>query len=140
LVAGEEAEGARAEERTTPASMPAPLTTALPLASAAQLVVRSNGAVLGNGAAAEEAEEEAEDEVEEEAVVEAAEEAAEAAAGGAFQFHQCSASRIARRVSACVNCIRRTAWPKKLPTPPPSTAQSMGEGGERGGRDAIQTE
>ena len=77
------AEGARAELSTTPASMPVPLTTALPLASAAQLVVRSNGAVLGNGVAAVEA--------------------AEAAAGGAF--HQCSAFRIARRVSACVNCM-----------------------------------
>ena len=99
------AEGARAEESTTPASMPVPLTTALPLASAAQLVGRSHGAVLGNGAAAEEAEGEAEDEVEEEAAVAAAadEAAVEAAARGAF--HQCSASRIARRVSACVNCM-----------------------------------
>ena len=34
---------------------------------------------------------------------EATEEATEVAAVGAF--HQCSASRIARRVSACVNCI-----------------------------------
>ena len=97
------AEGARAEESTTPASMPVPLTTALPLASAAQLVGRSHGAVLGNGAAAEEAEGEAEDEAVEEAEEEAEEESAEAAARGAF--HQCSASRIARRVSACVNCM-----------------------------------
>jgi hypothetical protein len=84
--------------------MPALLTAALPLASAAQLVVRSNGAVLGNGAA-EEAEGEAEVEAEEEAAAEAAvvAAAAEAAAGGAF--HQWSASRIARRVSACVNCM-----------------------------------
>ena len=99
------AEGARAEESTTPASMPGSPTTALPLASAAQLVGRSNGA------AAEEAEEaEAVVEAEEVAMVEAAadeeeatEEATEVAAVGAF--HQCSASRIARRVSACVNCI-----------------------------------
>jgi hypothetical protein len=83
--------------------MPAPLTTALPLASAAQLVVRSHGAVLGNGAAAEEAEGEAEDEAVEEAEGEVEEESAEAATRGAF--HQCSASRIARRVSACVNCM-----------------------------------
>jgi hypothetical protein len=81
--------------------MPAPLTAALPLASAAQLVVRSNGAVLGNGAAAAAAEVESEEEAAAEAAVVAA--AAEAAAGGAF--HQCSASRIARRVSACVNCM-----------------------------------
>ena len=96
------AEGARAEESTTPASMPGSPTTALPLASAAQLVGRSNGA------AAEEAE--AVVKAEEVAMVEAAadeeeatEEATEVAAVGAF--HQCSASRIARRVSACVNCI-----------------------------------
>ena len=97
------AEGARAEESTTPASMPAPLTTALPLASAAQLVGRSHGAVLGKGAAVVEAEGEAEDAAAEEAEGEAEEESVEAAARGAF--HQCSASRIARRVSACVNCM-----------------------------------
>ena len=103
------AEGARAEESTTPASMPGSPTTALPLASAAQLVGRSNGA------AAEEAEEaEAEVKAEEVAMVEAAadeEEATEVASEVATEvaavgaFHQCSASRIARRVSACVNCM-----------------------------------